>query len=242
MNKIFRTLIVDDEDLARNVIREYLESYSDIHIIGECSNGLDAVKMITELNPDLIFLDIQMPKLTGFEVLELTGRDFGIIFTTAYDQYALKAFDIHALDYLLKPFSQSRFDEALTHARKLEKIPVLNQIEPKRQNIFLERILIREGSTVHVIPVEKIDYIEAQDDYIQVHSEGKSFLKTQRLSDLEVQLDSTKFVRIHRSFILNLDKLKKIDRYGKDSHMAILKDGSQVPISRSGYDRVKEFL
>ncbi len=240
--KTLNTLIIDDEELARRLIREYLKNHTDIEIVGECENGLDAVKMIGESNPDLIFLDIQMPKLTGLEVLELTGRNQGIIFTTAYDQYAVRAFDLHAVDYLLKPFSYERFDEALSQARKS-----LGQKSPALEKLIVNptekiEILIKDGAHVHIIPVEKIDYIEAQDDYIQIMSEGKSFLKTQRLSDLETQLDSKRFVRIHRSYILNISKLKGIERYAKDSHVAVLRDGKQIPISRAGYERIKALL
>ena len=243
MNKQLQILIVDDEELARRLTREYLRSHSDINIIGECENGLEAVQAITEQNPDLIFLDIQMPKLSGLEVLELTGRSTGVIFTTAYDQYALKAFDMHAVDYLLKPFSQQRFDEALDKARR-----VLGQIAPELQNLLaqpvakLERILIRDRGLVHVIPVDKIDYIEAQDDYINIHSEGRAHLKTQSLSDLETRLDNCKFVRIHRSYIINLNALKGLERASKDSYVAVLHNGTQLPISRSGYERIKTSL
>jgi two-component system LytT family response regulator len=240
MKKTLQILIVDDEELARRLTREYLSHHNDINILGECENGLQAVQAITEHNPDLIFLDIQMPKLSGLEVLELTCRNSGVIFTTAYDQYALKAFDMHAVDYLLKPFSQQRFDEALDKARKM-----LGQVTPELRNLLaqpaskLERLLIRDRGQVHIISVNKIDYIEAQDDYISIHSEGKAVLKTQSLSELETQLDSGEFVRIHRSYIIRVDALKGIERASKDSHVAVLHNGTQLPISRAGYERMK---
>jgi two-component system LytT family response regulator len=243
MHKQLQILIVDDEELARRLTREYLRHHNDINIISECENGLEAVQAITEHNPDLIFLDIQMPKLSGLEVLELTGRSSGVIFTTAYDQYALKAFDLHAVDYLLKPFSQQRFDEALDKARKM-----LGQTAPELQKLLaqpvtkLERLLIRDRGQVHIIPVDKIDYIEAQDDYINIHSGGKAILKTQSLSELETQLDSSKFVRIHRSYVIGLNALKSIERVGKDGYVAVLHNGVQLPISRSGYERIKTRL
>ncbi|GGC96189.1 LytR/AlgR family response regulator transcription factor [Undibacterium terreum] len=243
MSETIKVLIVDDEDLARRLVREYLGQHADMEIIGECDNGLQAVKDITGLNPDLVFLDIQMPKLTGLEVLELTGRNSGVIFTTAYDQYALKAFDLHAVDYLLKPFSQTRFDEALAQARK-----ALGQTLPALENLLtqtgekLERILIRDRNQVHVIPVEKMDYAEAQDDYISIQSEGKCYLKTQRLSELETQLDPKKFVRIHRSYIINIEKLQSIERQTKDSHVALMRDGKQIPISKAGYERIRAMM
>jgi two-component system LytT family response regulator len=243
MNKSLKALIVDDEELARRLIREYLKPHADIEIVGECENGLAAVKDIGALDPDLVFLDIQMPKLTGLEVLELTGRRAGVIFTTAYDQYALKAFDLHAVDYLLKPFSQARFDEALEQARKL-----LGQTQPALESLLtdapekLERILIRDREQVHVIPVEKVDYIEAQDDYIAIHAEGKSYLKSQRLSDLEQKLDGKAFVRVHRSYIVNVACLQAIEKFGKDGHAARLAGGKRIPISRAGYERIRSIM
>lgn len=243
MNKPLKTLIVDDEELARRLIREYLQAHSDIEIIAECENGLQALQAITEHNPDLIFLDIQMPRLSGLEVLELAGRDSGVIFTTAYDQYALKAFDLHAVDYLLKPFSQQRFNEALAKGRKM-----LGQTDQKLHNLLsqpvskLERILIRDRGQVHVIPVDQVDYVEAQDDYIKIHSSGKSHLKTQSLSELEAQLDASKFVRIHRSYLIRLAALKGLQRAGKDAQVAVLQNGAQLPVSRAGYERIKSML
>jgi two-component system LytT family response regulator len=243
MTTTLRALIIDDEDLARRLTKEFLRSHSDIQIIGECENGIEAVDAITEHQPDLIFLDIQMPKLNGFEVLEATARKDGVIFTTAYDQYALKAFDQHAIDYLLKPYSQQRFDEALSKARKL-----LGQSNPAVQallaqtNALPERLTVRDRGQTHVIPVAQIDYIEAQDDYVQIHFAGKSLLKTQSLSDLEKQLDPTVFVRIHRSTIIRLQALKCLERASKDSYQAVLHSGVNLPISRSGYDRIKGML
>lgn len=243
MNKPLQALIVDDEELARRLIREYLQAHSDIEIIGECENGLEALQAITEHNPELIFLDIQMPKLTGLEVLELSGRNSGVIFTTAYDQYALKAFDLHAVDYLLKPFSQQRFDEALTKAKKL-----LGIANPALHNLLadtdrkLERIVIRDRGQVHMIPVDQVDYVEAQDDYINIHTAGKSHLKTQSLSELETQLDNSKFVRIHRSYLIRLAALKGLQRAGKDAQVALMLNGVQLPISRAGYERLKNRL
>jgi two-component system LytT family response regulator len=205
------------------------------------------VKSITELKPDLLFLDIQMPKLNGFEVLQLIEHEPTVIFVTAYDQYALKAFEVHAVDYLLKPFSKDRFEEALAQAKKnidrarpLPLKKIVTNAQPTDQP--LERILIREGSKVHVIPVEKIDYIEAQDDYVSVRTDGKSLLKQHRLSDLERSLDQARFVRIHRKYILNLDRLARIELYAKDSRVAILKDGTKLQVSRAGYEKLKELL
>jgi len=242
-----KAIIVDDEDLARELVREYLSAHTNVEIVAECANGFEAVKAVTELNPDLMFLDIQMPKLTGFEVLDLIDNPPAVIFVTAFDQYALKAFEVHAVDYLLKPYSEQRFDEALSHA--LERIETKQPTKTKEvvaaakpQDQLLERVLIKEGSKVLVIPVEKIDYIEAQDDYVSFRVEGKSHLKMQRLAELEASLDNRSFVRIHRSFILNIERLAKIELYAKDSRTAILKDGTQLPVSRTGYDKLKELL
>lgn len=239
-----RVIIVDDEDLARGLVREFLAAHADVEIVAECANGFDAVKAITELDPDLVFLDIQMPKLNGFEVVELAGRKADYIFVTAYDQYALKAFEVHAVDYLLKPYSQRRFDEALAHARNRLRAGVgVDAVvhEAAMRNKPLGRVLIRDGAKVHVIGVEKIDFIEAQDDYVQINSEGKGYLKNQRLAELESQLDPDVFVRVHRSYILNIGCISRIEQ-GKDSHSAILADGTRIPISRSGYQKVRNLI
>ncbi|MFZ6819944.1 LytR/AlgR family response regulator transcription factor [Undibacterium sp. Ji22W] len=238
-----RALIIDDEELARRLSKEYLRSHADIDIVGECENGLEAIEAITAQQPDLIFLDIQMPKLNGFEVLEATGRREGVIFTTAYDQYALKAFDQHAVDYLLKPYSQQRFDDALNKARKLlgqTSTEVIDLVA--HTNAMPERLTVRDRGQTHVIPIAQIDYIEAQDDYVQIHFNGKSLLKTQSLSDLEKQLNPTLFVRIHRSTIIRLQALKCLERASKDSYQAVMLNGVILPISRSGYDRIKGML
>ncbi|MEX1277388.1 MAG: LytTR family transcriptional regulator DNA-binding domain-containing protein [Bacteroidota bacterium] len=242
-----KAVIVDDEDLARAIVREYLGSFHDIEIVADCANGFEAVKAITELSPDLLFLDIQMPKLNGFEVLELVQHQPAVIFVTAFDQYALKAFEVHAVDYLLKPFTRDRFDQALALARgqlRRRKSQPLAEVvaAARKKDIPLERVLVRDGSKVHVIPVEKIDYIEAQDDYIAIKAEGKTHLKQQRLAELENLLEPRRFVRIHRSFILNIERLARIELYAKDSRVAILKDGTKLQVSRAGFDKLKELL
>jgi two-component system LytT family response regulator len=228
-------------------VKEYLAAHPGIDVVAECANGFEAVKAITELAVDLLFLDIQMPKLNGFEVLELVDVPPAVIFVTAYDEYALKAFDVHAVDYLLKPFSKERFAEALHHAMERigkRKFPDLTKLvvngRPKKNP--LDRLLIREGSRVHVIPVEKIDYIEAQDDYFLVRAEGKKLLKQGTLSAVEEELDPKRFLRIHRSCILNIDRLSKIEPYAKDSRVAILTDGTRLQVSRAGYAKLKELL
>ena len=240
-----KTILVDDEEPARLIVREYCSAYPDIEIIAECENGFDAVKAIGELKPDLLFLDIQMPKLDGFEVLDLIEPPPAVIFATAYDQYAVKAFEIHAIDYLLKPFSKERFAEALGHARERLKtnkpLPVQAMLAATHANP-IERLLVKSGSKVHVIPVDRIDYIEAQDDYVAIKTDGASHLKQQRMAELEKLLNPQKFVRVHRSYILNVERIARIELYAKDSRVAILKDGAKVQISRAGYDKLKGLL
>jgi two-component system LytT family response regulator len=210
-------------------------------------NGFEAVKAVADLTPDLLFLDVQMPKLDGFEVLELLGRSVPVVFTTAYDQYALRAFEVHAVDYLLKPFSEERFAEALSRARARlaakEELPVEELVNDARPRTGpLERVLIRDGAQVHVLPVEKIDFVEAQDDYVCFKSEGKDYLKDQTMGALEAQLDPARFVRIHRSYLLNIERIARVELYAKDSRVAILRDGRRLPVSRAGYARLAKLL
>jgi two-component system LytT family response regulator len=250
-----RVIIVDDEPLARSVVREYLGAHSGVTIVAECGNGFDAVKAASELAPDLMFLDVQMPKLDGFEVLELLGRTVPVIFTTAYDKYALRAFEVHAIDYLLKPFSEERFAQALTRARERQQNKDAKDSKPvddvdvdalvssaRPRQGPLERVLIRDGSQVHVIPVERIDYVEAQDDYVCFFVEGKSHLKDQTMAAVEASLDPARFVRIHRSYLLNIERIARVELYAKDSRVAILRDGRKLPVSRAGYARLAKLL
>jgi two-component system LytT family response regulator len=248
-------VLVDDEELARALLREYVGSSAGVEIVAECANGFEAVKQISEKKPDLVFLDVQMPKLDGFEVLELIGQEVAVVFVTAYDQYAMRAFDEHAVDYLLKPFSLERFQKALERARARlgenaasgSKVPrpmpateLARAARPPQE--FLQRIVVKEGARVHIIPVERLDYAEAQDDYVSLHSQGKSYLKEQTISSLEAALDPDRFVRIHRSIIVNLERVAKIEPYAKDSRVAVLSDGAQLPVSRAGYERLRTLL
>jgi two-component system LytT family response regulator len=240
-----RVLIVDDEHLARAVLREHLAAHADVDIVGECANGFEAVKAIAELAPDLVFLDIQMPRLDGFEVVELAGAAPQYVFVTAYDQFALRAFEVHAVDYLLKPFSAVRLAQALDHARRSTGGPGQVQAlvqEAQARHRPLERILIRDGARVHVVATADVDYIEAQDDYVQVAALGRRYLKNQRLSELEAQLDPALFLRIHRSWIVNLSAVVRIEPTGRDGHCAVLRGDVRVPISRSGYQKVRELV
>ena len=245
-SKRYRAVIVDDEELARRILRELLERHQEVEIVAECANGFEAVKAVGELKPDLLFLDVQMPKLDGFEVLELTGPVPAVIFVTAYDQFALRAFEAHAVDYLLKPFGADRLKTALERAQERlgGKLPPPAELaaaaRPASQ--YLERIVVKDGARVHIIPVRKLDYAEAQDDYVALSVEGKKLLKQQTIASLEKTLDPNRFVRIHRSYLINLDRLGKIEPYGKDTHVVVLSTGAQLPVSRSGYARLREIL
>jgi two-component system, LytTR family, response regulator len=243
-----RVVIVDDEPLARAVVREFLSRHPGVEVVAECANGFEAVRAAAELSPDLMLLDVQMPKLDGFEVLELVGREVPVVFTTAYDQYAIRAFEVHAVDYLLKPFSEERFAEALSRARqRLQAGDPAGDLEVlaaagRRGPGPIERVLIRDGSRVHVLPVGQIDYVEAQDDYVCFKSEGRQYLKDQTMAALEASLDPARFVRIHRSYLLNVERLARVELYAKDSRVAILRDGTRLPVSRAGYARLSKLL
>lgn len=244
-----RVLVVDDETLARSLMIEHLAKVADVEVVGQAANGFEAVKMCEELTPDLIFLDIQMPKLSGFEVLELLGdKAPAAIFCTAFDEYALRAFEVHAVDYLLKPVEPARLVAAVERAaerlknRDPQPSPTELAVSARPPGKSLERVLIRHEGRVHVLPVEKIDYIEAQDDYLSFASGEKRLRKQQTMTDIESQLDSSRFVRIHRSFILNIERLARIDLYGKDSWLAILADGKKLPMSRTGHAKLKDLI
>ena len=243
-------VVVDDESLARQIVIKYLESYPTIELAADCSNGFEGIKKINELHPDLIFLDIQMPKINGFEMLELLDEPPVIIFTTAYDQYAIKAFEVNAADYLLKPFSKERFDEAIEKAKIFlrDKSKQTNQIKNliahnDDKPEYLERIIVKEGSNINIIPIDEIQYIEAQDDYILIHSESGKFLKQKTMKYLEKHLNPKDFIRIHRSYFVAIKEVEKIEQFGKDSFMVRLKSYTKsLPVSKSGYENLKKFL
>ena len=240
----FRALIVDDEDLARAVVREHLAAHADIEILGEATNGFEAVKLASELGPDLVFLDVQMPKLDGFEVLALLEGNPAVIFVTAFDQHALRAFDAHATDYLLKPFSKERFDAALDKARRSAGARPASELAPALQSAAregkpLDRIVVKDGPKVTLVGLDKLDYIQAQDDYVLLRTEGRDLLKQQTLSSLESQLDTALFIRIHRSYILNLERLVRLEQDSKEHWEAVLRDGKRLPVSKAGYQRLR---
>ena len=240
-----RVILVDDEFLARALLREYLLAHPGIEIVAECANGFEAVKAIGELEPDLVFLDIQMPKLDGFEVVELAGTRTHYVFVTAYDQYALKAFEVRALDYLLKPFSRERLAQALANvAARAASAQAVQEVarSAARRHGPLERILVRDGARVHVVPSASIDWIEAQDDYVQISAGGRTHLKNGRMAELEEGLDPAAFLRVHRSYIVNVGAIERIEAPTRDSWCAVLKDGKRVPVSRSGYAKLKDAM
>ncbi len=243
----YRVVIVDDEPPARALLSEYVAAADDFEVVGECANGFEAVRAVSELSPDLLLLDIQMPKVDGFELLELLDELPEVIFTTAHEEYALKAFEVHAVDYLLKPFTAERFHEALARARERierEELTPLAELAAQAAGggAPRRRLLVRQGAEVHVVPVERLDYAEAQDDYVELHAGGEVLRKKQTLKTLESQLDPELFVRIHRCFLLQLDRLRRLEPYSKDSKVAVLEDGTRLPVSRSGQARLKELL
>lgn len=247
---MIRAILVDDEPLARQMLRELLAEDDAIEVVAECRNGFEAVKAVTDHDPDLLFLDIEMPKLDGFEVLELLDRSPIVVFATAHDEYAVRAFEARALDYLLKPFSDERVRAVVgrvkDRVRELQAGSATlspNQALRDLRRLPLQRVLVRlEEGRIEVVPVAKIDYVEAQDDAILIASGDQKLRKQQTLSELEKELDPSRFVRIHRSYLLNLDRLQRVELYAKDSRVALLRDGKKLPVSRSGYARLRELL
>lgn len=245
MSKI---IIIDDEPLARSVVREYLQQHPGLEVITECGDGFEGVKAIQQHQPDLIFLDIQMPKITGFEMLELLDQPPSVIFTTAFDEFAIKAFEAHAIDYLLKPFNQERFDKAIAKwadqqataapEKKTEELLEAASLSPSQR----QRIVVRNGSKIKIISVNDVWYLEAADDYVKIHTTEGYFLKNKTMSHFEQSLDPAIFVRSHRSYIVNVQQITRIDPYEKDNHVAVLRSGAKVPVSRSGYSKLKDVL
>jgi two-component system, LytTR family, response regulator len=260
---MIQAIIIDDEPLARLIVKEYLQDYPQVSLAQECSDGFEGLKAIQQHKPDLIFLDIQMPKINGFEMLELIEDPPGVIFTTAFDEYAIRAFESHAVDYLLKPFSKQRFGKAMQKwidARAAAGRPpgdpeggaLAPAGAPAGTRALLEtaaaspsqqqRIVVKTGGKIKIIPVEDIHYLEASDDYVKIHTRAGSFLKNKTMNFFEQVLDASQFVRTHRSYILNIQQVTRIEPYEKDSHLCILQSGAQVPVSKSGYAKLKEVL
>ncbi len=247
MSEKLKVILIEDEELARDLLKSYLKGHPKIELIAECENGFEGVQKINELNPDLVFLDIQMPKITGFEMLELLDNKPEVIFTTAYDQFALKAFDYNAVDYLLKPFSKDRLLAAIdkvierglkqeTSSDKLEKISELRVEE------HLDRVVVKDRHKINIIPSEKIRYIESMDDYVLIYTKEARFMKQKTMKFFEANLDPQNFIRIHRSYIVQVDNIAEIQQYEKESYVVILKDKSKLKVSKTGYKKLKEVL
>ena len=245
---MIKAIIIDDEPLARSIVREYLQSFSKVEIVAECNDGFEGVKSIQEKKPELLFLDIQMPKINGFEMLELIEQPPAVIFTTAYDEFAIRAFEANAIDYLLKPFTKERFDNAIKKFFDQHEdgspgkstqplLETIAQTPPQNQ-----RIVVKTWNKIRIILVQDVHYLEAADDYVNVVTNEGSFLKNKTMSFFEKNLDAQHFVRTHRSYIVNVQQITRIDAYEKESHLAILKSGKQIPVSKSGYARLKEML
>jgi two-component system LytT family response regulator len=245
---MINVVIIDDEPLARSIVKEYLGHHKNIAVLQECNDGFEGVKAITQHKPDIIFLDIQMPKITGFEMLELIDNPPAVIFTTAFDEYAIKAFEAHAIDYLLKPFSKERFDKAIdkcleqinstkTKTNPLELIESAIK-QPEEQT----RVVVKNGANIKIIPVQEINYLEAYDDYVKIFTKDGYSLKKKTMNYFEQTFDANQFVRVHRSYMVQVAQITKIEAMEKDSHIALLKSGAKIPLSKSGYAKLKTVL
>lgn len=246
---MYKVVIIDDEPLARSIVKEYLEAHPQLQLMAECGDGFEGVKAIQQIQPDLIFLDIQMPKINGFEMLELIEQPPSVIFTTAFDEYAIRAFEAHAVDYLLKPFNQERFDKAVQKWMEAPKTQPTPETETKalletaaQSPMQNNRIVVKNGSKIKIIPVHDVHYLEAADDYVKIHTADGYFLKNKTMSYFEQLLDPQLFVRSHRSYIVNIQQITRIDPYEKDSHVAVLRNGIKIPVSRGGYGKLKQVL
>ncbi|HXS56234.1 MAG TPA: LytTR family DNA-binding domain-containing protein [Hanamia sp.] len=240
-----KIIIIDDEPLARSIVKEYLKSWPEVELAAECSDGFEGIKAIQQFQPDLIFLDIQMPKINGFEMLELIETLPAVIFTTAFDEFAIKAFETNATDYLLKPFSKERFDKAIQKFRQNDNSRHNEQVietaaseSPAQQN----RVVVKDGSKIKIIPVSQIQYLEAADDYVKIITQDGTFLKKRTMSFFEKSLNAFHFVRVHRSFIVNTQLITRIDPYEKEGHLLLLTTGAKLPVSKAGYAKLKETL
>jgi len=243
-----KAIIIDDEPLARGIIQEYLQSYPQIEVMQECNDGFEGVKAILQHKPDLIFLDIQMPKINGFEMLELIEQPPAVIFTTAFDEYAIKAFETHAIDYLLKPFNKERFDKAIAkyshqHAAPLQQAATKALLQSNNDlPEQTERIVVKTAGKIKIIPVPEVQYLEAADDYVKVYTKEGAFLKNKTMSYFEKSLPPKQFVRTHRSYLVNIQEITRIDAHEKETYLALLKSGSRIPVSKAGYIKLKAVL
>jgi two-component system LytT family response regulator len=242
---MIRTIIIDDEPLASSIVQEFLSKFAQFQVLEVCQDGFQGLKAIQQHKPDLIFLDVQMPKITGFEMLELLDEPPAVIFTTAFDQYALKAFDAKAIDYLLKPFSEDRFRQAIdrfleswvTEEKEKKSGTELNQLAEKSK-----RLVVRVKNDIKIIPIQDVTFFEDEDDYIAIHTQGGKFLKKMTMKSLEDSLDPAKFARVHRSFIINLNEITGIEPYERETYLVKLRGGNQIPVSKTGYSRLRQVL
>ena len=243
-----RAIIIDDEPLAREVVKEYLDEYPDIEVVAECGDGFEGVKAVSHHLPDLIFLDIQMPKITGFEMLELLDSRPAVIFTSAFDEYAIKAFETHAVDYLLKPFAKARFKQAVDRwLNQKNLVEAKQQVQALLESqaaspVYNERIVVKDRSTIKIIPATDVIYLEAYDDYVKIHTAGGTFLKNKTMSFFENSLDEKQFIRIHRSYIVQVPQITGLVPYEKESYKLLLKSGDSLPVSKTGYAKLKQIL
>ena len=238
-----KAIIIDDEPLARMMVKEYLQSYPNITVVEECNDGFEGIKAIQQHQPDLIFLDIQMPKINGFEMLELIDNPPQVIFTTAFEEYAIKAFDTHAADYLLKPFSKERFDKAIQKLQQQRVNATPDVVETALQStVPHSRIVVKDNGKIKIIPVAQVQYLEAADDYVKIITTEGSFLKKKTMQYFDTSLPPQEFIRIHRSYIINASLITRIDLHEKDGHLALLTTGVRLPVSKAGYAKLKEVL
>jgi two-component system LytT family response regulator len=247
MKQILKALIIEDEELARNLLKSYLKDHPVLQVIGECENGFEGIQKINELKPDVVFLDIQMPKITGFEMLELLEHKPEIIFTTAYDQYALKAFDLNAVDYLLKPFSKERMlvaiDKVVDRIGNNENTSdKLEQLSTYAVNEYLDRIVVKDRHKINIIPVENVRYLESLDDYVLIYTREGRHMKQKTMKYFESHLNPKDFIRIHRSYIVHVEYIAEIQQYEKESYVVILKDKTKLKVSKTGYKKIKDVL
>jgi len=241
-----KTILIDDEPLARAMLEELLSTEKDIQIVAQCADGFEGLKAIQEHQPDFIFLDIQMPKITGFEMLELLEKPPAVVFTTAYDEYAIKAFEVNALDYLLKPINFERFQKALAKLRQQintqPEVTLHDQLSQIQLPEQTQRIVVKDNGHIKIIPLPEVLYIEAADDYAKITTESKYYLKHQRMAHFEAQLPAHQFVRVHRSYIVNVQHIHKVELYEKENYCVLLRNQAKIPVSRTGYGKLKAVL
>ncbi len=247
MDDKLRTIIVEDEELARNLLKSFLKDFENIELIAECENGFEGVKAINDLQPDLVFLDIQMPKITGFEMLELLEHKPQIIFATAYDQYALKAFEYNAADYLLKPYSKDRLAEAVDKVvdriqKEGKSSDIAERISDFPKEEFLDRVVVKDRHKIHITPIDQVRYIESMDDYVMIYTNEGRYMKQKTMKYFETALDPKNFIRIHRSYIVKVDEINEIQQYEKESYIVILHDKTKLKVSKTGYKNLKDVL